>query len=195
MDTEILKILKKATSNSFKANLANLRTFFQQILPSLSQLCEGITVMMPAATELFKQVSQFQLDPGLQTIKPKTFTQQVVTFTVIVTLANWSFFILLEILVFITYDKIALLSDEIHDWTFGIKVREGLGEVFLLPDEKHNRTFGIKVREVLPDEKHNRTFRIKVKEVLSDEKHDQTFGIKCCQTKSMTRLLELSVAR
>ncbi|GES97979.1 hypothetical protein RCL_jg16247.t1 [Rhizophagus clarus] len=25
--------------------------------------------------------------------------------------------------------------------------------------------------------------------------HDQTFGIKCCQTKIMTRLLELSVTR
>ncbi|GBC04798.1 hypothetical protein RclHR1_05880011 [Rhizophagus clarus] len=65
----------------------------------------------------------------------------------------------------------------------------------LLPDEKHDRTFGIKVREVLPDEKHNQTFGIKIRKVLPDEKHNQTFGIKCCQTKSMTGLLELSVAR
>ncbi|GBC08339.1 hypothetical protein RclHR1_08040001, partial [Rhizophagus clarus] len=43
----------------------------------------------------------------------------------------------------------------------------------------------------LPDEKHDWTFGIKVREVLPDEKHDQTFGIKCCQTKSMTGLLEL----
>ncbi|GBB93089.1 hypothetical protein RclHR1_21030001, partial [Rhizophagus clarus] len=62
-----------------------------------------------------------------------------------------------------------------------------------LPDEKHDQTFGIKVREVLPDEKHDQTFGIKVREVLPDKKHDRTFGIKCCQTKSMTGLLELSV--
>ncbi|GBB88274.1 hypothetical protein RclHR1_14810004 [Rhizophagus clarus] len=35
----------------------------------------------------------------------------------------------------------------------------------------------------------------KVESVLPDEKHDQTFGIKCYQTKNMTELLELSVAR
>ncbi|GBB89526.1 hypothetical protein RclHR1_16220001, partial [Rhizophagus clarus] len=46
----------------------------------------------------------------------------------------------------------------------------------------------------LPDEKHDRTFGIKVREVLLDKKHDRTFGIKCCQTKSTTGLLELSVA-
>ncbi|GBC08305.1 hypothetical protein RclHR1_08000002 [Rhizophagus clarus] len=80
-----------------------------------------------------------------------------------------------------------------HDQTFGIKCCQtksttGLLELsvarrnarpdFLLLDEKHDQTFGIKVREVLPD-----------------EKHDRTFGIKCCQTKSTTGLLELSVAR
>ncbi|GBC10368.1 hypothetical protein RclHR1_09580001, partial [Rhizophagus clarus] len=65
-----------------------------------------------------------------------------------------------------------------------------------LPDEKYDRTFRIKVREgVLPDEKHDWTFGIKVREVLPDERHDQTFGIKYCQMKSMTELLELSVAR
>ncbi|GBB84408.1 hypothetical protein RclHR1_00110041 [Rhizophagus clarus] len=48
---------------------------------------------------------------------------------------------------------------------------------------------------VLPDKKHERTFRIKVREVLPNKMHDQTFGIKCCQTKIMTRLLELSVTR
>ncbi|GBC00824.1 hypothetical protein RclHR1_03990001 [Rhizophagus clarus] len=77
-----------------------------------------------------------------------------------------------------------VLLDEKHDQTFGIKTK-------VLPNEKHNWTFEIKVREVLLDKKHDRTFEIKVKEVLPDEKHDQTFGIKCCQTKSMTRLLEL----
>ncbi|GBB91383.1 hypothetical protein RclHR1_18630002 [Rhizophagus clarus] len=66
---------------------------------------------------------------------------------------------------------------------------------YILPDEKHDWTFGIKVREVLPDEKHDQTFGIKVREVLSDKKHDRTFGIKCYQTKSMTGLLELSIAR
>ncbi|GBB87944.1 hypothetical protein RclHR1_14440003 [Rhizophagus clarus] len=64
----------------------------------------------------------------------------------------------------------------------------------VFPDEKHDRTFGIKVREVLPDKKHDWTFGIKVRKVLPDEKHDQTFGIKCYQTKSITKLLELSVA-
>ncbi|GBB94829.1 hypothetical protein RclHR1_02420016 [Rhizophagus clarus] len=61
-----------------------------------------------------------------------------------------------------------------HDWTFEIKYCQ----TKVLLDKKHDQTFGIKVREVLPDEKHN-----------------QTFGIKCYQTKSMTGLLELSVAR
>ncbi|GES77708.1 hypothetical protein GLOIN_2v1884393 [Rhizophagus clarus] len=31
--------------------------------------------------------------------------------------------------------------------------------------------------------------------MLPDEKHNQTFGIKCCQTKGMTGLLKLSIAR
>ncbi|GES83092.1 hypothetical protein GLOIN_2v1884393 [Rhizophagus clarus] len=31
-------------------------------------------------------------------------------------------------------------------------------------------------------------------EMLPDERHDRTFRIKCCQTKSTTGLLELSVA-
>ncbi|GBB99929.1 hypothetical protein RclHR1_03690002 [Rhizophagus clarus] len=70
-----------------------------------------------------------------------------------------------------------MLSDKKHDQTFRIKVREDKG---MLPDEKHNWTFEIKI------------FGIKVKE---NKKHDQTFGIKCCQIKSMTGLLELSVAR
>ncbi|GBC03732.1 hypothetical protein RclHR1_00530007 [Rhizophagus clarus] len=66
-----------------------------------------------------------------------------------------------------------------------------------LPDEKHDQTFGIKVREgwgVLPNKKHDWTFGIKVREVLPDKKHDRTFEIKCYQMKSMTGLLELSVA-
>ncbi|GBB87279.1 hypothetical protein RclHR1_13710001 [Rhizophagus clarus] len=49
--------------------------------------------------------------------------------------------------------------------------------------------------EILPDEKHDWTFGIKIREVLPDERHDRTFGIKCCQTKGMTGLLELSVAK
>ncbi|GBB92264.1 hypothetical protein RclHR1_19910002 [Rhizophagus clarus] len=47
-----------------------------------------------------------------------------------------------------------------------------------------------KLESVLSDEKHDQTFRIKTK-MLLNERHDRTFGIKCCQTKSMTRLLEL----
>ncbi|GBB96962.1 hypothetical protein RclHR1_28810002 [Rhizophagus clarus] len=85
-----------------------------------------------------------------------------------------------------------------HDWTIGIKVRVS----WMLPDKKHDwtigikhdRTIGIKVREVLLDEKHDQTIRIKIREVLLDEKHDRTIGIKCCQMKSITGLLELSVA-
>ncbi|GBC07787.1 hypothetical protein RclHR1_07690021 [Rhizophagus clarus] len=60
-----------------------------------------------------------------------------------------------------------------------------------------NENIGIIIEQsaMLPDEKHDRTFGIKVREVLPDKMHDRTFGIKCCQMKSMTELLELSVAR
>ncbi|GBC05011.1 hypothetical protein RclHR1_00060024 [Rhizophagus clarus] len=92
-----------------------------------------------------------------------------------------------EVFQSIPYTLKGILPDERHDRTFGINVRE------VLPDEKHHRTFGIKVREVLPNEKHDQTFGIKVREVLPDERHDQTFGIKCCQMKSTTGLLELSI--
>ncbi|GBB97190.1 hypothetical protein RclHR1_29350001 [Rhizophagus clarus] len=65
----------------------------------------------------------------------------------------------------------------------------------MLSDKKYDRTFRINIKKMLSDKKHDWTFGIKVREVLPDEKHDRTFGIKCCQTKSTTELLELSVAR
>ncbi|GBB93092.1 hypothetical protein RclHR1_21050001 [Rhizophagus clarus] len=77
MDTETLKTLKEATANSFKT------------------------------AEFFNKVPQFRLDPGLSKVKPKASQQQVVASTVIATMAYWSFSILLDQLVFPTYDKIA----------------------------------------------------------------------------------------
>ncbi|GBB88777.1 hypothetical protein RclHR1_15390001 [Rhizophagus clarus] len=104
MDTETLKTLKEVTANSFKSSLVD---FFQTTLPLLPQLCEGLTVNMPAAAELFNKVPQFRLDPGLSKVKPKASQQQVVAFTVVATMVYWSFSILLDQLVFSIYDKIA----------------------------------------------------------------------------------------
>ncbi|GET01800.1 hypothetical protein RCL_jg7650.t2 [Rhizophagus clarus] len=83
MDTEILKILKEATANSFKINI----DFFQTTLPLLPQLYEGITVTTPAAAELFNKIPQFRLDSGLSKVKRKASQQQVVASTVVVSLA------------------------------------------------------------------------------------------------------------
>ncbi|GET01799.1 hypothetical protein RCL_jg7650.t1 [Rhizophagus clarus] len=81
MDTEILKILKEATANSFKINI----DFFQTTLPLLPQLYEGITVTTPAAAELFNKIPQFRLDSGLSKVKRKASQQQVVASTVVLT--------------------------------------------------------------------------------------------------------------
>ncbi|GET59768.1 hypothetical protein RhiirA1_479263 [Rhizophagus irregularis] len=85
---------------------------------------------------------------------------------------------------------VAGLLDE--NWTLGIEVREGEGEV--LPDEKYCRTFGIELpneniagllelkvagRKTLPD------FRIK-----PDEKYDQIFGIELRYSNSTAGALE-----
>ncbi|GBB98316.1 hypothetical protein RclHR1_00320011 [Rhizophagus clarus] len=104
MDAETLKTLKEATANSFKRSLVN---FFQTTLPLLPQLCESLTVTTPGAAELFNKISQFRLNPGLSTVKPKASQQQVIASTVVATMAYWSFSILLDQLVFPTYDKIA----------------------------------------------------------------------------------------
>ncbi|GBC03994.1 hypothetical protein RclHR1_05450004 [Rhizophagus clarus] len=66
----------------------------------------------------------------------------------------------------------------------------------VLPDKKYDQIFGIKYQmKVLPDKKYDQTFEIKVREVLPNERHDWTFEIKYCQMKSMTGLLELSIAK
>ncbi|GES77107.1 hypothetical protein RCL_jg25992.t1 [Rhizophagus clarus] len=65
------------------------------------------------AAELFDKVPQYRLDPGLATVKPKASQQQVVASTVLATVAHWSSSLLLEQLVFPTYDKIAREVDEI----------------------------------------------------------------------------------
>ncbi|GES78039.1 hypothetical protein RCL_jg29536.t1 [Rhizophagus clarus] len=110
MDAQILKTIKEATANSFKTSLAD---FCRSILPLCPQLCEGLTVTTAGAAELFDKVPQYQLDPGLQKVKPKASQQQVVALTVIATIAHWSSAILLEQLVFPTYDKIAREVDEL----------------------------------------------------------------------------------
>ncbi|GES76768.1 hypothetical protein RCL_jg17396.t1 [Rhizophagus clarus] len=110
MDANDVKTIKEVTSNSFKKHLSEI---FQTILPLCSQLCEGLTVTMAGAAKVFDKVPTYRLDPGLAKVKPKAFQQQVVASTVIATLANWSFSILLEQLVFPTYDKIALEVEEV----------------------------------------------------------------------------------
>ncbi|GES93883.1 hypothetical protein RCL_jg27347.t1 [Rhizophagus clarus] len=110
MDANDVKIIKEATSNSFKKHLGNI---FQTILPLYPQLCEGLTVTTAEAAEVFDKVPTYRLDPSLAKVKPKASQQQVVASTVIATLANWSFSILLEQLVFPTYDKIALEVEEV----------------------------------------------------------------------------------
>ncbi|PKB95488.1 hypothetical protein RhiirA5_385985 [Rhizophagus irregularis] len=72
---------------------------------------------------------------------------------------------------------VAGLLDE--NWTLGIEVREGEGEV--LPDEKYCRTFGIE----LPNENIAGLLELKVARrktlpnfrIKPDKKYDQIFGI------------------
>ncbi|GES79034.1 hypothetical protein RCL_jg6062.t1 [Rhizophagus clarus] len=109
MDANDVKTIKEATSNSFKKHLSDI---FQTILPLCPQLCEGLTVTTAGAAEVFDKVPTYRLDPGLSKVKSKASQQQVVASTVIATLANWFFSILLEQLVFPTYDKIALEVEE-----------------------------------------------------------------------------------
>ncbi|GBB90969.1 hypothetical protein RclHR1_18030003 [Rhizophagus clarus] len=110
MDANDVKTIKEATANSFKKHLGDI---FRTILLRCPQLCEGLTVTTAGAAEIFDKVPDYRLDPGLLTVKPKASQQQVVASTVIATLAHWSFSILLEELVFPTYDKIALEVDEV----------------------------------------------------------------------------------
>ncbi|GES89598.1 hypothetical protein GLOIN_2v1871772 [Rhizophagus clarus] len=110
MDANDVKIIKEATANSFKKHLGDI---FRTILLRCPQLCEGLTVTTAGAAEIFDKVPDYRLDPGLLTVKPKASQQQVVASTVIATLCNWSFTILLEEHVFPTYDKIALEVDEV----------------------------------------------------------------------------------
>ncbi|GES72604.1 hypothetical protein GLOIN_2v1473242 [Rhizophagus clarus] len=112
MDAQTIKTIKEVTANSFRRSLID---FFQTTLPLLSQLCEGLTVTTSGAVELFNKVSQYRLDPGLSTVKPKASQQQVVASTVLATMAYWSFSILLEQLVFFTYDKIAREVDTLFE--------------------------------------------------------------------------------
>ncbi|GBC06879.1 hypothetical protein RclHR1_07110004 [Rhizophagus clarus] len=131
MDANTLKTIKEATANSFKKNLVDI---FQTILPLCPQLCEGLTVTTAEAAEVFDKVPNYRLDPGLATVKPKTSQQQVVAFTVIVTLTLWSFSILLEQLVFSTYDKIAHKVDEI----FVAQTLRHQSEIDLITDQLTN---------------------------------------------------------
>ncbi|GES93078.1 hypothetical protein RCL_jg19603.t1 [Rhizophagus clarus] len=80
MDANDVKTIKEATSNSFKKHLGDI---FQTILPLCPQLCEGLTVIMAGAAEVFDKVPSYRLDPGLAK------------------------------LVFPTYDKIALEVEEV----------------------------------------------------------------------------------
>ncbi|GES94086.1 hypothetical protein GLOIN_2v1767205 [Rhizophagus clarus] len=73
----------------------------------------GLMVTTTRAAELFNKVLQYRLDPGLATVKPKAFQQQVVASTVLATMTHWSSSLLLEQLVFSTYDKIAHEVDKI----------------------------------------------------------------------------------
>ncbi|GES81456.1 hypothetical protein RCL_jg12062.t1 [Rhizophagus clarus] len=128
MDAQILKTIKEATANSFKRSLAD---FCRNILPLCPQLCEGLTVTTAGAAKLFDKVPQYRLDPGLQTVKPKASQQQVVALTVIATIAHWSSSILLEQLVFPTYDKIAREVNEVLE-------RQAIGfqsEIDMLTDQ------------------------------------------------------------
>ncbi|GBB98203.1 hypothetical protein RclHR1_31670001 [Rhizophagus clarus] len=110
MDAQTLKTINKVTANSFRRSLIDI---FQSILPLCPQLCEGLTVITTGVAELFNKVPQYRLDPGLATVKPKASQQQVVASTVLATMTHWSSSLLLEQLVFPTYDKIAREVDEI----------------------------------------------------------------------------------
>ncbi|GET01675.1 hypothetical protein RCL_jg11215.t1 [Rhizophagus clarus] len=131
MDAETIKTIKEVTANSFRRSLID---FFQTTLPLLPQLCEGLTVTTPGVAELFNKVPQYQLDPGLATVKPKASQQQVVASTILVTMAYWSFSILLEQLVFSTYDKIAREMDTILE----IQTLRHQSEIDLLTDQLTN---------------------------------------------------------
>ncbi|GES94335.1 hypothetical protein RCL_jg14139.t1 [Rhizophagus clarus] len=131
MNANDVKTIKKATSNSFKKHLGDI---FQTILPLCPQLCEGLTVTTAGAAEFFDKVPTYRLDPGLAKVKPKASQQQVVASTVIATLANWSFSILLEQLVFSTYDKIALKVEEV----LAAQTLRHQSEIDLLTDQLTN---------------------------------------------------------
>ncbi|GES88462.1 hypothetical protein RCL_jg5363.t1 [Rhizophagus clarus] len=64
MDAQILKTIKEATANSFRRSLTDI---FRTILPLCPQLCEGLTVTMAEAAELFDKVPQHQSDIDILT--------------------------------------------------------------------------------------------------------------------------------
>ncbi|GBB92933.1 hypothetical protein RclHR1_20870004 [Rhizophagus clarus] len=52
---------------------------YYDALPKLHQLCEGITVVTPVPSNLFKHLFDYRLDINLTSIKIKAFTQQIIT--------------------------------------------------------------------------------------------------------------------
>ncbi|GBB92875.1 hypothetical protein RclHR1_02070018 [Rhizophagus clarus] len=90
----------------------NLITYFENV-KDYFKILYCLTVTTARAAELFDKVPQYRLDPSLQTVKPKASQQQVVASTVLAIMTHWSSFLLLEQLVFLTYDKIAREMNEI----------------------------------------------------------------------------------